>query len=656
MPSDLVSHFTQSLAPSRPISPSPLHVSKYNTKKPELHAILVSFTQSNPTHSHIANCARSLQDVSSSSRTEEEQIEQQDPEEVALENAIISKLTVAIYADAMDTYLAQAIEAEAEAEWWASIERSKLAVAWFLLQTFPLRVMNVSRAILHTLRANDISLSMSTISPSFLRNLFPSPSKFTLRPGALTTAFFPHLENQTSLALAVLMPPHITDRDNSMVSMLWSYLSFAGRMLTLPLELTRQECRYNRKTLEKIRDQRAASLGRLAQLRSIITGTGSSTQYKSFLCGIVRILSVNAKTAVKHSTLTPVELLLKLSTSLLPSLSSIHTSSLNASLPASSLSSLLRPKPLVLIWPHLLVLPPLSLYLYTSHTYWVPALLDLAHDAKDTLRGFVTGWLIEPLKDVLRTIRGGEGQVGIVKTEGVRADLESLERMTLSLASDILYYTPAQLESLARHIQTTGGELTSPIMQVYEQDIRTPIKSAIGGTLIRGILVQVQKAKVDIDQTLLGIDHLLKSQQLTFAFVGVAPALGIVYVLGESLSGLWRGGKGRGRWGGKRLRREGWEGMRRIERLLITQRQLKGLQTQSPPDVEDEDARSTGLLLLSLSRLRAYVSRYLPSLVRQAFLEDLEDLADPQLGREEKLLVVSRVWRCWGGVGGQSMT
>ena len=43
--------------------------------------------------------------------------------------------------------------------------------------------------------------------------------------------------------------------------------------------------------------------------------------------------------------------------------------------------------------------------------------------------------------------------------------------MALSLASDVLHYPPAQLESLAQHIQTTGGELTSPIMQVYEEDI-----------------------------------------------------------------------------------------------------------------------------------------------------------------------------------------
>ena len=102
--------------------------------------------------------------------------------------------------------------------------------------------------------------------------------------------------------------------------------------------------------------------------------------------------------------------------------------------------------------------------------------------------------------------------------------------------------------------------------------------------------------------------------------------------------------------------------MRRIERLLITQggggagQQRRQIETQNPSsniiDEDEEDARSTGLLFLSLSRLQAYASRYLPLVIREAFLEDLEDLANPQLARTEKLLVVSRVWRCWGGVGG----
>ena len=43
--------------------------------------------------------------------------------------------------------------------------------------------------------------------------------------------------------------------------------------------------------------------------------------------------------------------------------------------------------------------------------------------------------------------------------------------MTLSLTADILHYIPEELDSLPQQIQTTGGELTSPIIQVYEEDI-----------------------------------------------------------------------------------------------------------------------------------------------------------------------------------------
>jgi hypothetical protein len=73
--------------------------------------------------------------------------------------------------------------------------------------------------------------------------------------------------------------------------------------------------------------------------------------------------------------------------------------------------------------------------------------------------------------------------------------------------------------------------------------------------------------------------------------------------------------------------------MRRIERLLITQGGQQGRQigTQCPSsDMIDKDARSSGLLFFSLSHLQAYASRYLPLVIRQAFLEDLEDLAHPR--------------------------
>jgi hypothetical protein len=44
---------------------------------------------------------------------------------------------------------------------------------------------------------------------------------------------------------------------------------------------------------------------------------------------------------------------------------------------------------------------------------------------------------------------------------------------------------------------------------------------------------------VDVDQALAGIDKLLRSQELAFALVDVAPALPLLYVIGGYFGGLF---------------------------------------------------------------------------------------------------------------------
>lgn len=78
--------------------------------------------------------------------------------------------------------------------------------------------------------------------------------------------------------------------------------------------------------------------------------------------------------------------------------------------------------------------------------------------------------------------------------------MQSLERMTLALAKDELHYGPAQLAELSQKIKL--GDLT-PILQLYEEDIKRPLKSAVTGTLLRSVFIQVQKAKVRSFQPLL---------------------------------------------------------------------------------------------------------------------------------------------------------
>jgi len=302
----------------------------------------------------------------------------------------------------------------------------------------PKRLFDVLQVIFDTLRARRLPVTLSALSPSSLRSLFPSPSEFSLRPGLLTTTFFPHLKGQQSLALAVLYPPSqtaslFTKSDSSslgrvaeLYAQLRDFMYFPFRFLSLPLELMRQECRHNRKALEKIRDQRASILGELAQLRaslgSVMLGSQirvngrdlPTKKFTTFLDTLSRVVvSTSLSSDLSSSPLIPLDEI----SETLSTFDSAHTQFLLD-------QRLLKPSRLTRLWPSLLILPPLSLYVYTSYTSWIPALVQMSQDAKETVRGFVEDWLVEPLVGVLRTVRSGARGEVLVREEGVIADLE----------------------------------------------------------------------------------------------------------------------------------------------------------------------------------------------------------------------------------------
>ena len=184
----------------------------------------------------------------------------------------------------------------------------------------------------------------------------------------------------------------------------------------------------------------------------------------------------------------------------------------------------------------------------------------------------------------------------------------------------------------------------------------------------------------------------MRSQELTFGFVGVAPALGVLYFAGSWLRDSWKGGRGKGRYGGKRRREKVWLAMRRVERLLMKAESESttgsgGGHIQTASDDHAASRMSSpalissssptrpsgsptlpplpltpgllspltqGLLLLSLTQLRTYGETYLPpnSRIAEGWLEDVEDLEDPMISRRTKIEVVGRMWRSWGNALG----
>lgn len=512
-----------------------------------------------------------------------------------------------------------------------------------------------------SLRHRNIPITLSTFRIDSIRRLFPT----TNRPSELLIAAFPHL--------------NIHRRFFS----------------TSPLSLARDECRIKRKKLEALRDDRALRIGLLASASHDLE-RALSIHSTSQLTQHVILLSLALSPSPQSQSLQPrldQEFLVQLEES-----NKYHS---------QEIDTLRRPSRLVRIWPRLVIIPPtiyfVSRTLYRSRE----SIVEHFKEATVTVRVFWESWVLQPIRNILDTIRtGGDEGVRVISKDALRADMESLERMTIALGTEKLGYTPEQIESLRQQIQQ--GDLT-PVLQVYENDIKSPIRSAVTGTLIRGLLIQVQKLKVDVDFALSGIDKLLRSQELTFGFVGVAPALAVVYLSFNWFVDFWRGGRGRGRFGGKSQRAKLWHSMRRIEKLLIVPPESKtisdkisvdyrpliatysGLRIQRLPEherrsgidvtsgrqdpyakkapeisrefVRDQDGvdddysqlspLTNGLLLLTCNHLRTFAETHLKKAsFREDFLEDVRSLEDGVLNAREKRRVVTRMWRSWGKVLG----
>lgn len=426
--------------------------SAFSVNSERKHKLQIAFQELNPpaTEQSILAALVLLRDTSAHS---------DDLEEDSLKQAILGRVILGVYADALHTYLNQATEAEREAEWWDNVERSRYELAWYLLQSkvfgyspthsngaepleaLPVRLLDVFRTVASALQEHNIPVTLSSFKPASIRQVLPT-SVDSLHYNALIKAMFPHLHRYpfTSFSAVPLRRTQPKSRFKKASTHLWDQLlrwhHAILSTITLPIELTRQECRLKRQELERIRDERAEALGSLSEMRLSLqenfdadakrshdTTDLGFERYSPLIDTMQRKL--DGRTFNLGVRPGSIERLLDLSTKVLPD----HKTK-NLSIFAKD--KLERPSSLVLAWPKLLLGPPLLLYgfklLYTSRT----SLQGVAKDVRNTLLGLWQGWLIDPLKDVLRTVRtGGEGSI-IVQKEAVAGDLAVSDRWGVS--------------------------------------------------------------------------------------------------------------------------------------------------------------------------------------------------------------------------------
>ena len=141
---------------------------------------------------------------------------------------------------------------------------------------------------------------------------------------------------------------------------------------------------------------------------------------------------------------------------------------------------------------------------------------------------FWYNWVVEPVKKVIGTIRHDEGsEIAIMSRESLQVDRASLERMVVDFARDNpdsgTGTLPNDIDLSRIRAKVREGDLT-PVLRAYEKDLRKPFIGVVRGDLVRALLIQIQKTKVDVEVALGGIDALLKSQELVFGY-----GLAIIY-------------------------------------------------------------------------------------------------------------------------------
>ncbi|KAM9913458.1 hypothetical protein OXX69_001569 [Metschnikowia pulcherrima] len=291
----------------------------------------------------------------------------------------------------------------------------------------------------------------------------------------------------------------------------------------------------------------------------------------------------------------------------------------------SKASSTAPPNFLVRYWPLLLLSvnygPSASLNVWQNRA-------EIASWVKlnffDTILGFWRNWVVKPIGDMLSILRNDEAMT-ITSKESLKSDLDSLERMVTDYLTDTnVKINPAEISAAVKQ-----GDLTM-VMSQYEDELRTPYKSILTGSLIRSILIQVQKTKVDGDLAISGIDKLLKSQQLLFGVLSVSPSLFILYQANRA------------------LRKDASLSQNVISRRIDCLKCMNQINRLINREIAEDKYVSDGKLFVEVVNLSLLSQQIVPKSLRSEFVQDLNQLALASSDNEKDARVaVGRVWNMY---------
>ncbi|TQS34098.1 hypothetical protein Golomagni_05531, partial [Golovinomyces magnicellulatus] len=565
-------------------------------------------------------------DIASSTLTTNEQIDDVDTSapktqyEDEIEWLFVSKATVQVYGSILNTLLGRIIPLSDDIWYWSEILNSYTYSSVYTVQTSPIRLWAWTLDIYAASKARMHSISVKDVPAEFV--------------GSTTSG----LSQQWQQFYGIVRET-ITERS----------LANVRRQVLSPVALCRSEARRKRAQLQKLREITASGLGVLMD-EGLQFGP---EDYKAERQAAHQKREIERSIALIDSVLKEVctldtdigdfedkvfagvqedpELSVHLEDTVKPERSSVLARRLiqiiDKSLPehTKAMQKLAtengRPSRLVRYW-----LPTLVGVLSSTTVLKILVnrqadIIQWITDFGCTVRDFWFNWVVEPTQKVIKTIRHDDSSdIAIMSRDSLKADRESLERMVVEFAMDKPQFvsngsslSDADISSIRQKV--AEGDVT-PVLRAFEKDLKSPFVGAIKGDLVRSLLIQVQKTKVDLEVAMTGIDSLLKSQELVFGFVGLTPGVLVSIGIFQYLRGVF---------GGRSGRQQTTQACRAVRVLRNCDRILSEAR---PTDDGILPYKDHGLLLCEVHVLRNLASKMLPKQVEKEFLEDIDDLAN----------------------------
>ncbi|KAI9506068.1 ATP synthase regulation protein NCA2-domain-containing protein [Coemansia spiralis] len=550
---------------------------------------------------------------------------------------VLLSSVAAIHAHTIEKLLESALPLSVDMEYWSTQGSNSLLLATYFIQSLPRRLYRWSIHTLQPLFRKTMNSSYSGVLAQIYaampdKLLFPDMEIFT-------TSLYGRHTKQSALGLF-----RVPDKINVM-------------------SLTQREIRHNQMQIATVQEELAIKIGELSQAVFAMSCSQSldasdATTPNTLLQQIERILkSTNEAGRLQDSY----SISLNKDSSMNEIAQTAETQALRINaIPAAiakRIEKYRRPSTLVRCWlPAVAMLfgaKYLSSYIYghrEDFKEWLASGLV-------TLRNYILQYILQPLRSGYETIRYGKHTYNVVTQESLQSDFNSLEDMVVGFAKRFGNVDPVEIRQ-----RVENGDL-SDVMRVYSQEMQQPFRNAVFGDLVQAILIQIQKVKVDVGQTMAALDKLLKSNELNFLLLSTVPATLTIYATTSWIvNGLswWIGGANRNTVTSIQVI------VRDIDRLLNTNSENAKVQPsiRLPADSFSSKAAAAAQgRLIYLTYYLRYHAQHLPDSAstgrlktgagwshvlphtRSMFLEDVRDIESVSLNNRQKRAVIERMYR-----------